>query len=153
MFGSRSNKDETPHTINELITTINKLIEKIDTLEESNRTLSNKIDNSTNKIIMELNKINSTLKPKSKIPQIMDKIIETLEHQDELTTTDLMRVIGVKSKGQFYTALRELERTGKITTYQWGRKRMVRLSESSINKIQDLVDLWITPLMVKFSRR
>ena len=140
MFGSRiSNKKETPHTINELITTINKLIEKIDTIEENNKKLSNKIDNSTNKIIMELNKIDSTLKPKNKIPQIMDKIIETLEYQDEITTTDLMRLSGVKSKGQFYTALRELERTGKITTYPWGRKRMVKLPDSST--IQDLVDL------------
>ena len=69
----------------------------------------------------------------------MDKIIETLEYQDELTTTDLMRLSGVKSKGQFYTALRELERTGKITTYPWGRKRMVKLPDSST--IQDLVDL------------
>ena len=138
---STSDKEKMHYLINELTEKINELTEKIAILEESNKKLSNKIDNSTNKIIMELNKINSTLKPKNKIPQIMDKIIETLEHQDELTTTDLMRVLGVTSTGQFYTALKKLERTGKITTYQWGRKRMVRLSESSINKIQDLVDL------------
>ena len=138
---STSDKEKMHYLINELTEKINELTEKIAILEESNKKLSNKIDHNTNKIMMELNKINTTLKPKNKIPQIMDKIIETLEHQDELTTTDLMRVLGVTSTGQFYTALKKLERTGKITTYQWGRKRMVRLSGSSINKIQDLVDL------------
>jgi DNA-binding PadR family transcriptional regulator len=138
---STSDKEKMHYLINELTEKINELTEKIAILEESNKKLSNKIDHNTNKIMMELNKIDSTLKPKNKIPQIMDKIIETLEHQDELTTTDLMRVLGVTSTGQFYTALKKLERTGKITTYQWGRKRMVRLSGSSINKIQDLVDL------------
>jgi len=136
MFGSYKDKE-----IQELKNKLIELENRIIALESANKSLSSKLDNNTMTILRELKHIITLIQPKSKTHKLEEKIIEVVQYHGEISTGELIRVLGIKSKGTFYNALRKLEQKNIVTTYKWGIKRMVCLAESHEEIMESLVDL------------
>jgi seryl-tRNA synthetase len=123
MFGKSKDTEvqELNMRIQELTTEVTELKKQVIELKNSQGKLFARM-------ITEFDHLKAQLTPSKKAHEkLQDEILKTLHHHDHIPTCELMQLLNVKSYSNFYKALNELEKNGKIKRYNFKGKKIIHL--------------------------